>query len=292
MSADSSILDKGKSIESVDTWQNLGESDDPSTSGSLAHSSASMVNSSMASGGRLLDLWDDCDFEVAVTDDDFFDLLKSDDMCPPALKDNKVKSGWQNLVEFVRTAYEDHLARGEREGQTDSLTVFTYLHGQKTFVSFACTRDDDRIISVFFVVETPQYQTHECLSWQDHKDTHREFDMDFTEGVTDANQGSLAKKLMTLRKTASTVVSTRQTASGDAAWWRAFKRSNGRGGDDGLYRFYGVIHPSNNPARRDEPTAGGNGSDNDDEEGYDMIMELGKEWSEGDQGYIRPTSLD
>jgi hypothetical protein len=202
-------------------------------------------------------------------------------LCPPALKESKVKSGWQNLVEFVRTAYEEYLAGGECEGQTDRTTVFTYIHGQKTFVSLACTGDDDLIISVFFVVETPQYQTHECLSCEDHQNTHREFDMDFTEGDTDANQGSLAKKLMTLRKTATTVVSTCQTASGNAAWWRAFKRSNGRGGDDGLHQFYGVIYPSRNSIRTDEPTAYGNGLDSHDEEEYDMITELnGKELGE------------
>jgi hypothetical protein len=80
---------------------------------------------------------------------------------------------------------------------------------------------------------------------------------------------------MTLRKASKTVVTTCQTASGDAAWWGAFKRSNRRDGNDGLYRFYGVIHPSNDPARRDEFTACGNSSDSDDEEKYDMIMELG-----------------
>jgi hypothetical protein len=277
MSVASSIIDVGKSIESGDTLQDLWIPDDPSTPGGSTHPSASIESLSTTSGGDLLDPWDDCGIKVILAEGDFFDLLKSDDMCPPALKDNKVKSGWQNLVEFVRTAYEDYVAGGEREGQTESLTVFTYLHGQKTFVSFACTGDDDRIISVFFVVETPQYQTHECLSCEDHKDTHREFDMDFTAGDTDAKQRSLEEKLKTLRKTASTVVSTCQTGSGDAAWWRAFKRSNGQGGDDDLYRFYGVIYPSNDPARRDEPTACGNSSDNDDEEEYDMIMELGKE---------------
>lgn len=277
MSAALSKSDMVKSIESVDTLQTLSCFVDPGSSGSFTHSSASIESLSTESGGDLLDPWDDCGIKADGPEDEVLDLLNSDKLCPPAFKQSKVQSGWQNLVEFVRTAYEDHLARGEREGQTDSLTVFTYLHGQKTFVSFACTGDDDRIISVFFVVETPQYQTRECLSWQDHKDTHREFDMDFTEGVTDANQGSLAKKLMTLRKTASTVVSTRQTASGDAAWWRAFKRSKARGEDDGQYRFYGVIHPSNDPARRDEPKAYENSSDNDDEEEYDMIMKLGKE---------------
>ena len=124
-------------------------------------------------------------------------------MCPPALKDNKVQSGWEDLVEFVRTAYEGYLAGRECEGQSDSLTVFTYIHGQKTFVSLACTGDDDRIISVCFVVETPQYQTHECLSCEDQKDTHREFDMDFKAGDTDAKQMSLGEKLKTLRKTAA-----------------------------------------------------------------------------------------
>jgi hypothetical protein len=127
------------------------------------------------------------------------------------------------------------------------------------------------------VIDTSENQTHDPLSREDHMDMHREFDMDFTAGDTDSNQRSLEEKLKTLRKTASTVVSTCQTASRDAAWWRAFKRSNRRGGDDGLYQFYGVIHPSKYPARRDEPTACGNSSANDDEEEYDMPMELGKE---------------
>jgi hypothetical protein len=112
-------------------------------------------------------------------------------------------------------------------------------------------------------------------------DMHREFDMDFTDGDIDKEHGSLPKTLMTLRKASRTVVSTCQTASGDAAWWRAFKRSNGRDGDDGLYRFYGVIHPSCKSIRTDEPTAYGNNLHSHDEEEYDLITELnGKELGE------------
>lgn len=293
MSAASSNLGKSKSIESVDTLQNLGESDDPSTPGSFTDSSASMVNSSMTSGGRLLDLWDDCDCEVDVADDDFFGLLKSDDMCPPALKESKVKSGWQNLVDSMHTVCENYLASKEYEARTVNLTVSQkFQRWRKIRVSFACIGDNDGLISVFFVIDTSENQTHKPLSREDHTDMHREFDIDFTDGDIDKKYGSLAKTLMTLRRASTTVVCTCQTASGDAAWWRAFKRSNGRGGDDGLYRFYGVIQPSNDPARRDEPTACENSSDSDDEEEYDMIMEVVKEGLGEDSDHVRPTSLD
>jgi hypothetical protein len=127
---------------------------------------------------------------------------------------------------------------------------------------------------VFFVIDTSDNQTHEPLSREDHMDMHREFDMDFTDGDIDKEHGSLTKTLMTLRKASRTVVTTCQTASGDAAWWRAFKRSNGRDGDDGLYRFYGLIHLSNDADRRDEPEVSGYDSDSDDEEEYVNIMEL------------------
>lgn len=278
MSAASSIIDVGKSIEFGDTLQNLVESDDPRSLGSFTHSSASMVNQSTTSGGRLLDPWDDCDLEVDVADDDFFNLLKSDDMCPPALKESTVKSGWENLMESMRTAYANYVASKEHEARTGDFTFHRQIDGrQETPVSFACTGDNDRLTSVFFVIETSGYQIQQPLSCEDHLDMHWEFDMDFTGGDIDRKHGPLVETPKTLRKVSTTVVSTCQGSSGNTAWWRAFKRTNGGGEDDGTYRFYGVIHPSNDPARRDEPTACVNNPDDGDEEEYDTITELSEE---------------
>jgi hypothetical protein len=120
MPAASSNLDMVKSIESVDTWKSLRDSDDP---GSYTHSSAGIESLSTTDGDGLRDPWDDCDLEVDVADDDFFVLLKSEELCPPALKESRVKSGWQNLVEFVRTAYENYLTSKEYEARTVNLTV-------------------------------------------------------------------------------------------------------------------------------------------------------------------------
>jgi hypothetical protein len=279
MCAASSPIDMGKSIESVDTWNSVRDSDNP---GSYTHSSASIESLSVTDGDGLRDLWDDCGIKADGLEDEFLDLLDTDKLCPPALKQSKGESGLQNLVDYMHTVYENYLASKEYEARTVNLTVSQqFQRWREIRVSFACIGDNDGLISVLFVIDTSEIQTHEPLSREDHMDMHREFDVDFTDGDIDKEHGSLTKTLMTLRKASRTIVTTCQTASGDAAWWRAFKRSNGRGGDDGLYQFYGVIHPSADPTRRDGPTACGNSLDNDDEEEYDMITELnGKELGE------------
>lgn len=181
MSAASSHIDTGKSVEYVDTWRSLRNSDNP---GSYTHSSASIESLSITDGDGLRDLWDDCGIRVNLAEDDFFGLLKSDDMCPPALKESK--GGWQNLVDSMSMVYENYLASEEYEARTDNLTVSEQFQSwQEIRVSFACTGDNDRLISVFFVIDTSENQTDEPLSCEDHMDMHREFDMDFTDGDID-----------------------------------------------------------------------------------------------------------
>jgi hypothetical protein len=162
MSAASSYIDMGTSIESVDTWKSLRHSDNP---GSYTHSSASIESLSTESGGDLLDLWDDCGIKADGPEDEFFDLLNSDKLCPPALKQSKVESGWQKLVDSMRTAYANHVASKEHEARTGDFTFHRQIDGrQETPVSFACTGDNDRLTSVFFVIETSGHQIQQPLS--------------------------------------------------------------------------------------------------------------------------------
>ncbi|KAG7527515.1 hypothetical protein FFLO_06861 [Filobasidium floriforme] len=218
----------------------------------------------------------EADVTATVADDNLFGLLIAKDLCPPSLKASKKAKGWQRLVTFFKTEYENYLTSEEYKGgfyrcTTDTRIVF----GLKSRISFCCTGPENRLVSVHFRMDVfdDRIQGPECPKF--HEEMHLDFDESFTSVQAQVKVASLGETLGKLDKGPDVTVQIHETEDSSAAWWRAFGRISGWGkGHNGLYLFYGVIDPSGDPAHKGVDTASNRDLNSVDEDATASDSEL------------------